>query len=221
MLHFMRKHAKFFYVFFFLIIISFIFFYVGPVDKNGQLPLIEVGKEKVSVEEYWRAYENMRSFYRDIYKEKFDADMEKQLGLKENVLNEMLRSKVLYVAAKDAGLSVSKRELSEEIMNDPSFQREGAFKKDVYLKTLQLNRITPQYYEQKKKEEMLARKMRQMVESALIISDDDLLIPQGDANLQNALRDSMEKAKKGQAVEAFVEAMRKKYKAVVRFELIS
>lgn len=221
MLHFMRKHAKFFYVFFFLIIISFIFFYVGPVDRNGQLSLIEVGKEKVSVEEYWRAYENMRSFYRDIYKEKFNADMEKQLGLKENILNELLNSTILYVAAKDAGLVVSQRELTEEIMSDPSFQRDGQFRRDVYLKTLQLNRVTPRYYEEKKKEDLLVRKMRQLVENAVIISDQDVLIPQGDANLQKALRDSMEKAKKGQAVQAFVEAKRKQYKTIVRFELIS
>jgi len=218
----MRKHAKFFYVFFFLIIISFIFFYVGPVDRNGQLSLIEVGKEKkVSVEDYWRAYENTRNFYRDIYKDKFNADMEKQLGLKEKILNEMLVSKILYVAAQDAGLVVSKRELTEAILSDPSFQRDGQFRKDVYLKTLQLNRMTPRYYEEKKKEELLVRKMRQLVENAPIVTDQDLLIPQGDAKLQKALRDSMEKARKQEAVEAFAEAMRKQYKTIVRFELIS
>lgn len=221
MLHFMRKHAKFFYVFFFLIIISFIFFYVGPVDRNGQLSVIEVGKEKVSLKEYWRAYENMKSFYSDIYKDKFNADMEKKLGLKEKILQEMLNSKVLYVAAVDAGLVVSDRELMDDIMNDPSFQRDGKFRRDIYLKTLQLNRIPPRYYEEKKKEELLVKKMRQLVENAVVLSDQNLLLPQGDPKLQKALRDSMEKAKKEQVVQSFVDAMMMKYRPVVRFELVS
>jgi len=64
MLSFMRKHAKFFYVFFFLIIISFIGFYAGPLDKSTTIPLAEVGKERITLDDYYRTYDRARNLYR-------------------------------------------------------------------------------------------------------------------------------------------------------------
>lgn len=221
MLTFMRKHAKFFYIFFFLIIISFIFFYVGPLDRNGQPALIEVGKQKVSIEEFWRAYENMRSFYRDIYKDKFTAEMEKEMNLKERILSEMVSAKVLSVAARDMGLTVSDKELMENIVNDPAFQRDGKFRQDVYLNTLKLNRITPGYYEEKKREELLIQKMRHIVETSVVVSDEEIPRIQGNEALQKTLRESIINTRKAQAVQAFVEAVKQKYGVSVRTDLIS
>ncbi|MGE5893798.1 MAG: SurA N-terminal domain-containing protein [bacterium] len=221
MLTFMRKHAKFFYVFFFLIIISFVFFYVGPVDQNGPSALIEVKKERVSIEEFWRAYDNMRSFYRDIYKDKFTAEMEKQLNLKDRILSELVSAKVLFVAAREMGLSVSDKELMDSIVNDPTFQRDGKFRQDIYLNALKLSRMTPGYYEEKKREELLVRKMRTIVESSVIVPDEEIPQIQGNDALQKTLRESIINSKKAQAVQAYVEAMKMKYGVAVRAELIS
>ena len=158
MLNFMRKHAKFFYIFFFLIIISFIFFYVGPVNDHSPKPVAEIGNERITVKEYWRAYDNVRNTYREIYKDKFDSEMEKKLKLKEMVLMQMVDSRILYVAARDMGLHVTDDELREAIAGEPAFQRDGKFNERIYLRTLQLNRMTPKYFETRTKEELLARR---------------------------------------------------------------
>jgi peptidyl-prolyl cis-trans isomerase D len=223
MLHFMRKHAKFFYVFFFLIIISFIFFYsgIGPVDKNAQPYLVKVGKEKIMLDEYWRVYENMRNFYRDVYKDKFNAEMEKQLNLKDKVLSEMVSAAILYVAAGDAGLVVTDQELTDSIVNEPAFQREGKFRQDVYVNTLRLMRITPKYYERKKREELLVRKMRQLIEESVVVSDEEAPALQGNEELQKNLLRTIIQGRKAEAVEAYVEALKKKYDVVVKADLIS
>ncbi len=225
MLHFMRKHAKFFYVFFFLIIISFVFFYVGPVDKSGTPPLAVVKGEKLYVEEFWRAYDNMRESYREIYKDKFDAEMEKQLKLKETVLMELVSAKILYVAAKDMGLKVTDQELRDMIVNQEAFQRDGKFRQDVYLKTLQLNRLTPKYFEAKTREDLLVRKLRQLIEASVIVTEEELPQLGGTGNQANQLRDlilKQERArKKSEAVSAFVEEMKRKYQPVIRAELIA
>jgi peptidyl-prolyl cis-trans isomerase D len=223
MLHFMRKHAKFFYVFFFLIIISFIFFYsgIGPVDKNAQPYLVKVGKEKIMPDEYWRVYENMRNFYRDVYKDRFNAEMEKQLNLKDKVLSEMVSETILYVAAGDAGLVVTDQELTDSIVNEPAFQREGKFRQDVYVNTLRLMRITPKYYERKKREELLVRKMRQLIEESVVVSDEEVPALQGNEELQKNLRRTIIQGRKAEAVEAYVEALKKKYDVVVKADLIS
>lgn len=221
MLTFMRKHAKFFYIFFFLIIISFIFFYVGPVDREGAPPVIQVKDETVSYEEYWRAYDNIRQFYRDVYKERFDAEMEKQLNLKENVLSELVISKVLYVAAKDMGIEITDQELRNSIVSDPAFQREGVFRRDVYLNTLRLNRVTAGYFEAKRREELLIRKMRQLLEASIFPESDDNALAAGNEQLQQSLRDAFESARKERAVRAFVESMKQQYQVVVREDMIS
>ncbi|MFN3481061.1 MAG: SurA N-terminal domain-containing protein, partial [Thermodesulfovibrionales bacterium] len=125
MLKAMRKHAKFFYVLFFIVILSFVFWGVGTVDKSTNVAVAEVEKEKVSLEEYWLAYDRVREFYRETLKEGFTDEVEKQLNLKQKVLDILIDEKVLLIAAKRAGITVSEKELEEAIMNDPNFMRDG------------------------------------------------------------------------------------------------
>jgi parvulin-like peptidyl-prolyl isomerase len=221
MLHFMRKHAKYFYVFFFLIIISFIFFYVGPVDKSGPKPLAEIGRERISVTEFWRAYDNTRESYRDIYKEKFDAEMEQKLNLKEMVLRQLVSAKILLVAARDMGLTVTDDELREAILSEPAFQREGQFRQDVYQRTLQINRITTAYYEEKLREDLLVRKITQLIEDSVEESDEDVPQVQGNEDFARQIREAMLREKKSKAVDAFIQGLKERYKVIIRDELIA
>ncbi len=67
MLKMMRKHAKFFYFLFVIIILSFIFWGVGTDNDSYKKRVVaEIGKETVTEEEYWRAYENVRQKFRDM-----------------------------------------------------------------------------------------------------------------------------------------------------------
>ena len=58
MLQAMRKHAKYFYVLFFIIIITFVFWGVGTVDKTGDVEIIaDVGPYKITAADYWKTYD--------------------------------------------------------------------------------------------------------------------------------------------------------------------
>ncbi|MFH1025541.1 MAG: SurA N-terminal domain-containing protein, partial [Nitrospirota bacterium] len=108
MLKGMRKNARYFYVLFFIVILSFIFWGVGTVDKTGGVEILaEVGKYKITTEEYWKTYDRIYRFYREIYKDQFNEEMEKKMNLKENVLNSMIDEQVLLIAAKEADISIS------------------------------------------------------------------------------------------------------------------
>ena len=53
MLMSMRKHAKYFYVLFFIVILSFVFWGVGTVDKTGGAESIaEVGNYKITAQKF-------------------------------------------------------------------------------------------------------------------------------------------------------------------------
>src|SRR5208337_4844624 len=115
MLKSMRKHARFFYVLFIIVILSFIFWGVGTVDKSSAPSVAEIGNEKITAEEYWRAYDQMRTTLRETYKDQFNDEMEKKLKLKEVVLNSLIADRVLALAARDLGVTVTDEELQDVV----------------------------------------------------------------------------------------------------------
>jgi peptidyl-prolyl cis-trans isomerase D len=224
MLKMMRKHAKYFYVLFFIVILSFLFWGIGTVDKTGgRGVLAEVGKYKITVEDYWKNYDNVYRFYREIYRDKFDEEMEKKLNLKEKVLDSMIQEKVLFIAAKEAGIKVSDEELHEAITHEPAFMRDGVFNKETYLNRLRLNRITVEEYENSKRQELTLNKMRHLIELSVDVPDmsSDLQKLSGDEKSMRMLSEAMLNEKREKAARAYVEGLKKGIKIKVDTKLIS
>jgi parvulin-like peptidyl-prolyl isomerase len=221
MLKAMRKHAKFFYVLFFIVIITFIFWGVGNVDKSTAVPVAEVGKEKISVEEYWMTYDRMRQFYRDLLKENFTEEMEKKLNLKQKVLDNLIEERVLLITARAAGMTVSDDELQDAIMNDPTFMREGKFSKEIYLRTLQLNRITPEGYETLKRRELLLDKMRRFIGESVDVTDIDVPQQGGSEQMKESLRQNMLRDMRNKALKSYIEGMKKQMNIKINQQIIS
>jgi peptidyl-prolyl cis-trans isomerase D len=213
MLKAMRKHARFFYVLFFIVILSFIFWGVGTVDKSTNVAVAEVEKEKISLEEYWLAYDRIREFYRDMMKEGFTEEVEKQLNLKQKVLDTLIDERVLLIAAKRAGITVSEKELEEAIMNDPNFMRDGRFNRDVYLRTLQLNRMTPQFYESLRKRELILTKMRRLIGESIDLPGSEVR----EESLKQAMLSEMREG----AIKSYIEGLKKGMKIKVNTKLLS
>jgi peptidyl-prolyl cis-trans isomerase D len=216
----MRKHAKYFYVLFFLVIISFIFLYVGPIDQNSNPVLAEIGDEKIYIEEFWRTYDRLRDFYREIYKEKYDSAMEDKLNIKDKALDTLLEERLLVRKAREIGLVVSDRELQDAIMNDPAFMRGGVFRRDVYLRTLQLNRITPANYESQKRRELLLRKMRSLIEESAALTEAEHKSIKGEPQFLDAIRNAVLAEKRDKLVRSYVETLKKEYNVKVHLELL-
>ena len=224
MLKVMRKHAKYFYFLFFMIIISFIGWGVGTVDQTGKGEILaEVGKHKITTEEYWRTYDRIFRFYREMYKGKFDEEMEKKMNLKGNVLDSMVNERVLLIAAKEADISISDEELQESITHDPAFLRNGVFDNDVYLNRLRLNMITPEAYESSKRQELTLKKMRRLIELSVDATDINSNLKQvsGDNQLVNMLSEQMLNDRKEKAVKSYIEGLKKQIKIKINKQLIA
>jgi hypothetical protein len=224
MLKVMRKHAKYFYFLFFMIIISFIGWGVGTVDKTGKGDILaEVGKHKITTEEYWRTYDRIFRFYREIYKDKFDEEMEKKMNLKENVLDSMINERVLLIAAKEADINISDEELQESITHEPAFLKNGVFDNDVYLNRLRLNMITPEAYESSKRQELTLKKMRRLIELSVDATDINSNLKQvsGDNQLVKMLSEQMLNDRKEKAVKSYIEGLKKQIKIKINKQLIA
>lgn len=221
MLKAMRKHAKFFYILFFIVILSFIFWGVGSVDKSTAVPVAEVEKEKISLEEYWTAYDRVRNYYRENLKEKFTEEMEKQLNLKQKVLDSLVDERVLLIAAKKAGITVTDEELQDTIVNDPVFTRQGVFNKDVYLRTLQLNRMTPELFESMRRKELILTKMRRLIGESVDVTDVEMKQISGNEQEINTLRQTILFDMRDKAIRSYVDGIKKQMRIKINQQLIS
>lgn len=221
MLKALRKHAKYFYILFFIVILSFIFWGVGPLDKPSQTTIIEIKDEKISLQEYWKAYERARDFYRQVYGGQFDQEMEAKLNLKEIVLNAIIEEWVLLVAAREAGIKVTDNELQDAIVNDERFIRDGIFRKDVYLKTLQLSRLTPEAFENSLRQQLTINKMRLLVWSAIDTNTYDAGNLSMDDKKMKEINQVILSQKKDRAMKSYIESMKLKFNVKVNRDLIS
>ncbi|NJD56211.1 MAG: hypothetical protein FIA94_07395 [Nitrospirae bacterium] len=221
MLKQMRYHAKYFYVLFFIVILSFIFWGVGTVDKSSNAEIVaEVGKYRISSRDYARVYENMLKFYRDLYKEKFDDEMQKKLNIKEKAIDTLVGQTVLLVAAQDTGITVSDTELKEAIINEPAFMRDGVFDSAVYQNVLRYSQLTPGMYEAKKREELLVSKMTRLIQTAALTPDAGLGAISADDPTRKMILDAMANDAKEKTVQAYVEGYKKKLKVKINTQLL-
>ena len=222
MLKTMRHHAKYFYVLFFIVILSFIFWGVGNVDKGQQERIVaEVDGLKIPAEEYFRAYDRALGFYRDLYKEKLDEEMLKKLNLKENILNSMIDSKVLLLEAKKEGVTISDDELNEAIRKDPAFMNNGAFDRDVYMNRLRLNRLTPEVYEAAKRQEMMIARVRMTIELGAPLPEADLAKLTGDDQNVRQIREALINSAKEKAVKSYIEGLKKGLKISINKDVMA
>jgi hypothetical protein len=222
MLKMMRHHAKYFYVLFFIVILSFIFWGVGTVDKTSSGGIVaEVGKYKITQEEYYRAYDNAFKFYRDLYKEKFDEEMQKKLNLKDKVLDTLISKRILLIAAAENGIKVSDEELNDAITREAAFMKNGVFDNQVYQNTLRLSRISPEEYEAMKREELTATRMSRLIELSAYPAVADLGNLSGDDQTMKALKDAMLNDARDKAVKAYVDGYKKSLKIKEHRQLIS
>ncbi len=223
MLKAMRHNARYFYVLFFIVILSFIFWGVGTVDKSDRSNVVaEVGKYRITDEEYSRAYGRMYDFYRDLYKDKFDEEMQKKLNLKEGVLNSLVDNRVLLIAAKENGITVTDEELNEAIRHEPAFMKNGSFDSDTYRNRLRLMRITPEFYETSKRQDLILTKMRRLVELSAAVPLGELAkLSESDDQTKKALQEAVINNAKAGALKAYVDGLKKGMKIKLYTERIS
>jgi parvulin-like peptidyl-prolyl isomerase len=216
MLKMMRTNAKYFYILFVVVILSFIFWGIGPKSGTEDRDIVaEVGPYKITAQEYYRTYDNMFKFYREIYKDKFDEDMQKKLNLKENVMNAMVDNRLLLVAAADNGIKVSDEELERAIESEPAFMKDGVFNAAVYQNRLRLERITPEMYEASKKQELAMQKMRRLIELSVNVPAEVLAKINADQKDAQAQQAALMAAARNNAVRSYLDGLRKEVKIKV------
>lgn len=222
MLKIMRGH-KFFSVFLLtaitvMIIISFVFWGIGPKDNPSLSIVARIEGERITLNEYWQAYDDEYKRVREIYS---DEEAIKKLNLKDRVLENLIDRKVLLIAAQRAAIEVTDKELQDAIVNIPYFQQNGVFDHNIYMRALRLNRMTPQMFEEELKNDLILTKMTRLIGETAELTAAEIKILDSIKEGRESLTETFHATKRSQVIKAYVEGLKRQMKIKVNSELIS
>ncbi|HKJ64499.1 MAG TPA: SurA N-terminal domain-containing protein [Desulfopila sp.] len=143
-----------------IIALVFIFWGVGTNLMNNREAAIVVNDEEITFQDYQqaydRAYENIRAqFGGDI-----PPGLAENLGIKQQVTNQLVQEALLRQGAAEMGIHVSAEEVRRTLKNMVQFQEDGAFSMEKYTSLLAANGFTPTSFEESIRYDMLAQKAR-------------------------------------------------------------
>ena len=134
MLDFMRQRARSLWIkaLFLVIALVFGFFGIGSFGDDSQVQIVvTVDDEPITLQEFQRAYRNVESNYREIYKERFTPELAQQMNLRQQTLDQLVDARLLAKEARRIGFSASDEGAQEIAPSPPSQLRR--FSPDRYV----------------------------------------------------------------------------------------
>ena len=177
MLDLMRRHAGSWIIKVALggIIIVFIFFFGwgGPLDKDHQYAA-KVNNEIISYDNFYNTYQTEIEKIRLRFRGAMPPDLLEKLNLKKSVMDRLVDQHILRQEASRLGLFVTTTDVRNEILFDPTFQRNGAFDPSIYKMYLSTVKMTPDAYEKTLKQELLASQAAKLITDSVKTDPDEL-----------------------------------------------
>ncbi len=202
-----------------MLTVAFVFWGIGPKDSQTSSYVAKINDEKITLDQFWRAYDNEYKRLRD--QEKTPEEI-KKLKLEDQVLNALVNNKVLLIAAQMAGLTVTDHELQKNIMNTAYFQKGGVFNKRIYERALKLSRMSPGSYEDSVRGSILISKMTRMIgETAEVTPDEEKILESMEPDQRDQLKGIFSKSKVNQAVQAYIAGVKRQIDIDIKRDLIS
>ncbi|GBE40488.1 MAG TPA: hypothetical protein ENG95_06935 [Nitrospirae bacterium] len=220
----MLSTSKFFSVFVLgaitlMLTIAFLFWGIGPKDNATISYAATVDDIRIPLDEFWRVYDNEYKKLSDQYS---DPEEIKKLNLEQMILGSLIDRTVLLIAAQNAGLTITKKELQQTIINTPYFQKDGVFKQNIYLRALKLSRTTPQIYESRLKSDLLIFKMSRLIGETSELSSYELkMLESMEDNNKKQLAEIFRSSKSRKTIKSYVESIKREMEIKVNPELTS
>ncbi|WP_149725125.1 peptidylprolyl isomerase, partial [Campylobacter concisus] len=190
MLSWMQKHKKYLVVTIWVSTIAFVgagFVGWGAYDLNSNraTSVAKVGHRNISIQELQQKYDNLYQYYNNLFDGKLTQEKANELGLQNAALQATIQENLLLNFADDIGLSVSKDDILKYIIADPTFQKDGAFDKNLYYDISRRARINPTDFEENLKLTILLDKLRTILN--LPASKEDIAMMEASFFMQDKL----------------------------------
>jgi peptidyl-prolyl cis-trans isomerase D len=182
MLDRMRRHKGWLKWSLALVVLTFVVFYIPSfLNTSASATPAEVvadveGRE-ITVRDFQRRYNAQLQAYRNAYGAQVSEQLLRQLGVEQQILQQMVDEEAMVAEARRQGLTVSDVEVRERILAIPAFQENGRFIGEArYRQMLQFNNppLTTAEFEDNLRRALMIEKLRNAVTGWMSVSDPEV-----------------------------------------------
>src|SRR3954463_2503001 len=183
MLDRMRRHRDWLKWSLGLVCVAFVLFYIpdflrgSGADAASGDTVATVNGRDISSADFRRTYQAQLQAYRSAYGGNMSDQLLKQLGIEQQILQQMVDERAALAEAERLGVKVSDEEVAQRIYAIPAFQENGAFigaARYQQLLASQPTRLTPAEFEDSVRRSLMVDKLRAAVTAWLAVSDKEL-----------------------------------------------
>ena len=175
----MRQYMKALHIFLWLVVGSLVLttFYVwgkgslagiGGAEGGG---VAVVNGETIPAERYRRLYQSYVNRYSQLYPDRFTPELADRMGLRQQVVNDLVTEALIVQRAKAEGLDVSDEELNAQLQAVPAFRENGVFSMKLYQEFLRRRGATAAAFEAEVRRDLTRFKVEQAVRAGAKVSD--------------------------------------------------
>jgi peptidyl-prolyl cis-trans isomerase D len=183
MLDRMRRHKSWLKWSLGLVCLAFVIFYIpdflrgSGADAASTDTVAIVEGQPIKAEEFRRTYQTQLQAYRSAYGSNMSEQLLKQLGVDQQILQQMVDERAALTEADRLNVRVSDEEVRARILAIPSFQANGVFiGEQRYRELLQMQSppISTTEFEESVRRSLVVEKLRAAVTEWLSISDKEI-----------------------------------------------
>jgi len=182
MLDRMRRHRNWLKWSLGLVCLAFVIFYIPDflrgTDPSAATDTIAViDGQSIRADEFRRMYQAQLQSYRAAYGANMSEQLLKQLGVEQQILQQMVDERAALSEANRIGVKVSDQEVAQRIFAIPAFQENGAFiGNQRYQQVLASQRppLTTSEFEENVRRSLAVDKLRTTITDWVAVSDKEL-----------------------------------------------
>jgi peptidyl-prolyl cis-trans isomerase D len=186
MLDRMRRHKGWLKWSLGLVVLAFVVFYIPSFLDDptaigvGALPgevIAEVEGRDVTAGQFLQRYNNQIQAYRTAYGSQMSDQLLRQLGIDQQILQQMIDEQASLVEAERLGLNVSDEELAQTIFSIPGLQENGRFIGEQRYELVLRSQVPPQtkaMFEDNLRRSLMIDKLRAALTDWMTVADADV-----------------------------------------------
>ena len=184
MLDRMRRHSNWLKWSLALVCLSFVLFYIpdflrgaSGVDLAAADTVAVVNGHEIRADEFRRTYQAQMQAYRGAYGGQMSEQLLKQLGIDQQILQQLVDERAALAEADRVGIKVTDAEVAQRIYSIPAFLENGAFIGQTRYQQLLASQSPPlstTEFEESIRRSLVMEKLRSSVTDWLSVSDKEL-----------------------------------------------
>jgi peptidyl-prolyl cis-trans isomerase D len=174
----MRRYRKTLQVGLLAVVAAFIasLFIFGSqsIDGGARDGVAVVNGESIPVERFQRRYQQTMEMYAQVMRDRFSADMAERMGLRQQVVEDLVQETLAFQQAQAEGLAVRDEELNAHIHAIPAFHESGRFTLKRYEETLRRVGYTKSGFEDEMRRQLTRQKIQRAVREGVKVSEAEI-----------------------------------------------